>query len=87
MELSKANFVELRQKVSSPWFVARKRLDVALSRLMPNVWLPIYTMVSHTTMPYSEALARARKQDRILGVSVAACALAICTGAWWMLGH
>ena len=86
MELSKANFVELRQKVSSPWFIARKRLDVALSRLMPNVWLPIYTMVSHTTMPYSDALARARKQDRILGVSVAACALAVCTGAWWMLG-
>ena len=84
MELSKANFVELRQKVSSPWFLARKRLDVALNRLMPKVWLPIYTMVSHTTMPYAEALARARKQDRILGTSAAAvAALAIGMGAWW----
>ena len=86
MELSKANFVELRQKVSSPWFLARKRLDVALNRLMPKVWLPIYTMVSHTTMPYAEALARARKQDRILGTSAAAvAALAIGMGAWWAL--
>lgn len=86
MELSKANFIELRQKVSSPWFLARKRLDVALNRLMPKVWLPIYTMVSHTTMPYAEALARARKQDRILGTSAAAvAALAIGTGAWWAL--
>lgn len=85
MELSKANFVELRQKVSSPWFLARKRLDVALNRLMPKVWLPIYTMVSHTTMPYAEALARARKQDRILGTSAAVAALAIGMGAWWAL--
>ena len=86
MELSKANFIELRQKVSSPWFLARKRLDVALNRLMPKVWLPIYTMVSHTTMPYAEALARARKQDRILGTSAAAvAALAIGMGAWWAL--
>lgn len=85
MELSKANFVELRQKVSSPWFLARKRLDVALNRLMPKVWLPIYTMVSHTTMPYAEALARARKQDRILGTSAAVAVLAVGMGAWWAL--
>ncbi len=85
MELSKANFVELRQKVSSPWFLARKRLDVALNRLMPKLWLPIYTMVSHTTMPYAEALARARKQDRILGTSAAVAALAIGMGAWWAI--
>lgn len=87
MELSKANFVELRQKVGSPWFVARKRLDVALNRLMPKAWLPIYTMVSHTTMPYGEALARARMQDRILGTAAAAFVVAIGTGAWWMLRH
>jgi kynurenine 3-monooxygenase len=87
MELSKANFVELRQKVGSPWFVARKRLDVALNRLMPKTWLPIYTMVSHTTMPYGEALARARRQNRILGGAAAALVLAIGTGAWWMLNR
>ena len=85
MELSKANFIELRQKVSSPWFVARKRLDVALNRLMPRTWLPIYTMVSHTTMPYGEALARARRQDRILGGVAAALVLALGGGLWWAL--
>ena len=85
MELSKANFVELRQKVSSPWFVARKRLDVALNRLMPKTWLPIYTMVSHTTMPYADALARARKQDRILGAVAAGLAITLGTATWLML--
>ena len=85
MELSKANFVELRQKVNSPWFLARKRLDVALNRLMPKVWLPIYTMVSHTTMPYGEALARARRQDRILGGAAAVVALTLACSVWWAL--
>ena len=70
-ELSKANFVELKQKVQSPLFVARKRLDVALNRLLPRTWLPLYTMIAHTTMPYGDALARARRQDRLL----LACAL------------
>jgi kynurenine 3-monooxygenase len=85
VELSKANFIELKQKVGSPWFLLRKRLDVALNRLMPKVWLPIYTMVSHTTIPYAEALARARRQDRILGGAAAALAVAAIAGAWMAL--
>jgi kynurenine 3-monooxygenase len=65
-ELSKANFVELKSKVRSPWFVARKRLDMMLNRLLPHVWLPLYTMIAHTTIPYATALARSRRQERIL---------------------
>lgn len=87
MELSKANFVELRQKVSSPWFIARKRLDVALNRLMPKTWLPIYTMVSHTTMPYADARARAIIQDRILGAAAAVLVAMIGGGLWWVVRH
>lgn len=65
-ELSKANFVELRQKVRSPWFLARKRLDLTIHRLWPKAWIPLYTMIAHTTIPYGEALERSRRQDRIL---------------------
>jgi kynurenine 3-monooxygenase len=81
-ELSKANFIELKQKVQSPWFVARKRLDVALNRLLPRTWLPLYTMIAHTTMPYGDALARARRQDRILLVAALGLLGAIGLGAW-----
>jgi len=65
-ELSKANFEELRRKVQSPWFLARKRLDVALNRLFPHGWMPLYTMIAHTTMPYGDALARSRRQGTIV---------------------
>lgn len=65
-ELSKANFIELKQKVRSPLFLARKRLDLLIHRVWPETWIPLYTMVAHTTIPYAEALARSRRQDRIL---------------------
>jgi kynurenine 3-monooxygenase len=88
-ELSKENFVELRKKVQSPWFIARKRLDIALNRLWPGHWLPLYTMIAHTTMPYGEAHARAQRQNAILGRMAAALALtgvcAVGTMAWWWL--
>ncbi len=85
MELSKANFVELKQKVNSPWFLARKRLDVLLNRLMPRTCLPIYPMVAHTTMADGDALARARQQDRMLVGAAAGLVLAIGVSVWWAL--
>lgn len=75
-ELSKANFVELRQKIQSPWFLLRKRLDLEIHRLWPEAWIPLYTMIAHTTIPYGEALERSRRQERILLFSSAFLAFA-----------
>jgi kynurenine 3-monooxygenase len=68
-ELSKLNFIELRRKVKSPWFVARKNLDTFINRMFPKIWLPLYYMISHTSMPYGDALARSKLQNRILNTS------------------
>jgi kynurenine 3-monooxygenase len=85
-ELSKANFIELREKVRSPWFVARRRLDVALNGLWPKTWLPLYTMIAHSTIPYAQARARARLQERILigsALSVFAALFITALLLWW----
>lgn len=65
-ELSARNFVELRDRVRSPAFRARKRIDFELGRLLPG-WRTLYAMISHSSLPYGDALARARRQDRLLG--------------------
>ncbi|BBN81227.1 kynurenine 3-monooxygenase [Pseudoalteromonas sp. A25] len=65
-ELSKLNFLELREKVRSPIFIAKKKLDLLLHRLFPKVWLPLYSMIAHTTIPYNEARKRARRQETIM---------------------
>ncbi|WP_158841267.1 FAD-dependent oxidoreductase [Saccharothrix deserti] len=79
-ELSKRNFVELRDKLRSPLFTVRKKVDLALNRLFPNAWVPLYTLIAHTTVPYGEALARARRQDRLLGGVTAALTGAALAG-------
>jgi kynurenine 3-monooxygenase len=63
-ELSKQNFVELRERVRSPLFVARKKLDVALNRIFPKRWIPLYTLMAHTTVPYADALEQFQKRER-----------------------
>lgn len=84
-ELSKQNFVELRSKVESPMFVARKKVEIVLNRVLPKAWVPLYSMMSHTTMPYAEALRRSKKQNRVgrlLGLDVVMLSAAGAIVAW-----
>jgi 2-polyprenyl-6-methoxyphenol hydroxylase and related FAD-dependent oxidoreductases len=78
-ELSERNFVELRDKLRSPWFRLRKQVDLVLHRLLGPVWLPLYTMVSHRAVPYATARLRARLQEltllTLLGLAVIALPL------------
>ncbi|MBX7221155.1 MAG: FAD-dependent monooxygenase [Blastocatellia bacterium] len=60
------NFLEMRHKVASPFFLLKKRLDTILATLFPDMYLPLYTMVSFTLIPYADAVERARKQDQVL---------------------
>ncbi len=67
------NFVEMRDRVGSRLFLLRKKLDVLLHALLPGWYLPLYTMVEFTRIPYADAVRRARRQERI----VAAVGLAL----------
>ena len=66
LDLVKQNFDELRDTANQPTFVARKKVDLLLHRLLGDRWIPLYTMVVHTTMPYAEALRRHRRQEALL---------------------
>jgi kynurenine 3-monooxygenase len=65
-DLCLANFVEMRDKVGSRLFLMKKHLENTLHRWFPRRYLPLYTMISFTTIPYGAALRRAASQDRIL---------------------
>ncbi len=80
-ELSKQNFVELRDRLRSPFHLVRKKADLLLARLLPGRWVPLYTMISHTTTPYADALARARRQDALLRRAGAAGAATLAVAA------
>jgi kynurenine 3-monooxygenase len=60
------NYREMRDRVASPWFVLQKRMAILLHRLLPRWYLPLYTMVEFTRIPYADAVRRARTQDRVV---------------------
>jgi kynurenine 3-monooxygenase len=64
------NFIEMRDKTASRKFRSKKKLDHLLEGALPGVYLPLYTMVTFTRIPYAEAACRARRQDRIVYASL-----------------
>ena len=64
-DLGVENFIEMRDKTASKTFRAKKKLDHFLEGLLPGIYLPLYTMVTFTRIPYAAAARRARVQDAI----------------------
>jgi kynurenine 3-monooxygenase len=83
-DLALTNFREMRDRVASPLFRFEKRAEVVLNRLFPRWFIPLYTMISFTRIPYAEARARARAQAGavrgILGLLILAAGVAL-----WLL--
>ncbi len=70
-DLAIGNFIEMRDKTASKTFRAKKKLDHALEAALPGIYLPLYTMVTFTRIPYAEAAQRARRQDSIIYTGLA----------------
>jgi kynurenine 3-monooxygenase len=86
-DLAVGNFIEMRDKTASKAFRAKKKLDHLLEAALPGVYLPLYTMVTFTRMPYSVAAKRARLQDLFVYTTLTVL-LAILIGAtiWSVAG-
>jgi kynurenine 3-monooxygenase len=73
-DLALENFIEMRDKTASRAFRAKKKLDHFLEAALPGIYLPLYTMVTFTRIPYAEAARRARLQDRLVYAGLIAIA-------------
>lgn len=65
-QLAMENFVEMRDSVSDPRFILRKKIEAKLHQLYPNDWVPLYTMVTFSDMGYAEAYALGKLQEAIM---------------------
>jgi kynurenine 3-monooxygenase len=65
-DLAIGNFIEMRDKTASRTFRTKKKLDHFLEAALPGIYLPLYTMVTFTLIPYAKAKRRARLQDAIV---------------------
>jgi kynurenine 3-monooxygenase len=74
-DLALQNFVEMRDKTASKAFRSKKKLDHFLEAALPGIYLPLYTMVTFTRIPYAKAARRARIQNAIVYTAIGLVAL------------
>jgi kynurenine 3-monooxygenase len=84
-DLAIGNFIEMRDKTASKTFRAKKKMDHALEAALPGTYLPLYTMVTFTRMPYAEAAKRAQIQDALLYASLFVIAATVVAAMLWLL--
>jgi kynurenine 3-monooxygenase len=65
-QLAVDNFYEMRDKAGRASFRAKKKFEHALERWLPGWYLSLYEMVSFSTIPYAQAVARAKQQREIV---------------------
>ncbi len=65
-ELALQNFIEMRDRVADPQFVAQKQIEAELHRRYPDRWIPLYTRVTFSDDRYSDALRLGRRQEAIM---------------------
>lgn len=65
-ELALRNFIEMRDKVSDPVFLLQKKIEARFTELHPGKWTPLYSMVTFSHTPYSEALSIGDRQEAIM---------------------
>ncbi|MEP4535260.1 MAG: NAD(P)/FAD-dependent oxidoreductase [Cyclobacteriaceae bacterium] len=64
--LALRNFVEMRSKVANEKFLNRKKLEARLNKEYPEIWMPLYSMVTFSDMPYSQCLRIGAIQQQVL---------------------
>jgi kynurenine 3-monooxygenase len=70
-ELALEHFAELRDKVGDPEFLLRKQIERRLAEIHPEKFIPLYALISFTTLPYVMARARGREHDRLISWAMA----------------
>ncbi|MCU0425169.1 MAG: FAD-dependent monooxygenase [Candidatus Kapabacteria bacterium] len=63
--LAMQNFVEMSERVADPMFLLRKKIEQRCQSLYPSAFQPVYSMVTFSHIPYSEALKEMERQDAV----------------------
>jgi kynurenine 3-monooxygenase len=84
-DLAIGNFIEMRDKTASKTFRAKKKLDHALEAALPGTYLPLYTMVTFTRMPYAKAAKRAKIQNALVYASLFLIAAILIAAMLWLV--
>ena len=64
--LSMGNFIEMRDLVAQPTFILQKKIEAEIQKLYPENWMPLYSMVSFSNIPYRTVYEKSIQQQQIM---------------------
>lgn len=65
-ELSLDNYYVMRDFVGDPQFLLQKKFERRISELYPEKYMPLYSQVSFSHIPYAEAYKKGKEQDHFI---------------------
>ncbi len=65
-DLALQNFIEMRDLVGDEMFLLRKRIEKKIFEKHPEKWMPLYSQVTFSHIPYAEALKNGKRQELIM---------------------
>ncbi len=65
-DLALRNFIEMRDLTANENFLFRKKVEMFLLENHPDLWMPLYSMVTFSNLSYSQALREGINQDKIM---------------------
>uniref|UniRef100_A0A158P8W2 Kynurenine 3-monooxygenase n=1 Tax=Angiostrongylus cantonensis TaxID=6313 RepID=A0A158P8W2_ANGCA len=68
IDLAMYNYEELKDLVNHPSYKLRKKLDLFLNRIFPKSWIPLYSMVTFTRIPYHQVMEDRGWQDEVRSI-------------------
>lgn len=66
LELALRNYIEMRDKTADPDFLLQKKIEARFSAKHPEKWIPLYSQVTFSHIPYHEALRNGDRQQQIM---------------------
>ncbi|MEU8120816.1 NAD(P)/FAD-dependent oxidoreductase [Spirillospora sp. NPDC049024] len=79
-EMALDNFIEMRDRVSSPVYRMKQAATHALERRLAGRYVSRYELVSFSTVPYARIPARIRRQNQVLAAAAAGSAAVLGLG-------
>jgi kynurenine 3-monooxygenase len=64
--LAMRNFVEMRDLTGDPKFLLQKKIEGKFFTKYPERWMPLYSMVTFSHIPYHDAWNEGNRQDKIM---------------------
>lgn len=65
-DLALYNYIEMRDLSGDPDFLLRKKIEKKFAKLHPDKWMPLYSEVTFSHIPYSQALKGGEEKNKIM---------------------